>query len=195
VKHGLGKHGKSCQLSILRVQRKLRRGERNFARRAKPRFFADETSHPAVALFAKWAAGFKTFSEAGLTGHPDENHAAYALRTGLILLTCDRDFLDNRRFPLPFIVRRFRLDFGGEPCGDQTGLSLFGPCLSYAPILRQVVVRSMRGEIHGPKRRVSERRQLLALAIGFGAEKSKSGLRIRLSHFRTGSQSKLNGIE
>jgi len=26
--------------------------------------------------------------------HPDDNHAAYALRKGFILLTCDPDFLD-----------------------------------------------------------------------------------------------------
>lgn len=41
-----------------------------------------------------------TVKEARLTGHPDENHVAQALRLGRILITCDRDYLDERRFPL-----------------------------------------------------------------------------------------------
>ncbi|HEX4310602.1 MAG TPA: DUF5615 family PIN-like protein, partial [Acidobacteriaceae bacterium] len=41
-----------------------------------------------------------TVQEADLRRHPDENHAAFALRYGYILLTCDRDYLDNRKFPL-----------------------------------------------------------------------------------------------
>jgi predicted nuclease of predicted toxin-antitoxin system len=48
-----------------------------------------------------------TVQDAGLRHHPDENHAAYALRNGLVLVTCDRDYLDNRKFPLvhnPVIV-------------------------------------------------------------------------------------------
>jgi Domain of unknown function (DUF5615) len=38
-------------------------------------------------------------SEAGLTGHPDENVFAYALKQDRILLTHDEDFLDDRKFP------------------------------------------------------------------------------------------------
>ena len=38
--------------------------------------------------------------EAGLRHHPDENHVAHVLRNGYILVTCDRDYLDERRFPL-----------------------------------------------------------------------------------------------
>src|SRR5262245_35931812 len=69
------------------------------ARKAKPRFYADENFPPkAVAILREWGARVLTVQEARLRGRPDENHSAYALRKGLILLTCDRDFLDNRRF-------------------------------------------------------------------------------------------------
>ena len=54
-----------------------------------------------------------TAQEVGLRRHPDENHAAYALKNGYLLVTCDRDYLDNRKFPLihcPVIVI---CDFGG----------------------------------------------------------------------------------
>jgi hypothetical protein len=60
------------------------------ARRAKPRFYADENFPlQAVALLRGMGARVTTVQEAGRTGHPDENHAAYALGNGLILLTCD----------------------------------------------------------------------------------------------------------
>ena len=71
------------------------------ARRAKPRFYADENLPPlAVRLLRQMGARVQTVHERGKTGQPDENHAAYALRNGLILVSCDRDFLDNRKFPL-----------------------------------------------------------------------------------------------
>jgi predicted nuclease of predicted toxin-antitoxin system len=41
-----------------------------------------------------------TAQEAGKRGHPDENQLAEARRQGRILLSCDRDFLNDRRFPL-----------------------------------------------------------------------------------------------
>jgi predicted nuclease of predicted toxin-antitoxin system len=77
-------------------------------RKAKPRFYADE-NFPTQAVKLVRAKGVKvlTAKEAGRTGHPDENHAAYVLKTGRVLLTCDRDYLDERRFPLiscPVIV-------------------------------------------------------------------------------------------
>jgi predicted nuclease of predicted toxin-antitoxin system len=88
--------------------------ERYFARRAKARFFADENfPDQAVALLREMGGRVKTVQEARLRGHPDENHTAYALRAGLILLTCDRDFLDNRRFPLIHCPAIFVFDFGG----------------------------------------------------------------------------------
>lgn len=77
-------------------------------RRAKAKFYADENfPNQAVEVLRRMGARVVTAKEAGRTRHPDENHAAYALKHGFILLTCDRDFLDERRFPLvhcPVIV-------------------------------------------------------------------------------------------
>ena len=83
------------------------------ARRAKPRFYADENfPAEAVALLRSMGARVTTAKEAGQRGHPDENHAAYALNNGLILVTCDRDFLNERRFPLIHNPAIFVFDFG-----------------------------------------------------------------------------------
>ena len=77
-------------------------------RRAKARFYADENFPvAAVGLVRSSGAGVLTTQEAGRRGHPDESQAAFALRNGRVLLTCDRDYLDERRFPLihcPVIV-------------------------------------------------------------------------------------------
>ncbi len=71
------------------------------ARRAKARFYADEDFPPqAVHLVREMGAKVQTNREAGLGGHDDGDQIAYALRNGLILLTCDRDYLDERRFPI-----------------------------------------------------------------------------------------------
>src|SRR5215469_8037706 len=70
-------------------------------RRAKPRFLADENFPPLVGRILEGRGGrVTTVQEIKRRGHPDENHAAYALAHGLILVTCDRDYLDERRFPL-----------------------------------------------------------------------------------------------
>jgi predicted nuclease of predicted toxin-antitoxin system len=83
------------------------------ARGAKARFYADENFPPkAVTLLREMGAKVKTAKNAGLTHHPDEAHAAYALRNGLALLTCDRDFLDERKFPIVHCPAIFVLDFG-----------------------------------------------------------------------------------
>lgn len=83
------------------------------SRRAKPRFLADENfPAKAVAVLRSMGARVVTVQEARTTGHSDENHAAYALRNGLVLLTCDRDFLNNRRFPLVHCPAIFVFDFG-----------------------------------------------------------------------------------
>jgi predicted nuclease of predicted toxin-antitoxin system len=87
---------------------------RYVARKAKARFYADENfPAKAAAVLREWGARVRTVQAAGQRGHPDENHAAYALKNGLILLTCDRDFLDNRRFPLVYCPAIFVFDFGG----------------------------------------------------------------------------------
>lgn len=82
-------------------------------RRAKPRFYADENfPRQAVLVLRQMGAKVVTAEEASRIRHPDDNHAAYALKNGLILLTCDRDFLDNRRFPLIHSPAVFVFAFG-----------------------------------------------------------------------------------
>jgi predicted nuclease of predicted toxin-antitoxin system len=89
------------------------------ARRAKPRFYADENfPQPAVLVLRKLGAKVLTAKEANQRHHPDENHTAYALRNGLILVTCDRDFLDNRRFPLMHCPAMYVFDFGSGTCRE-----------------------------------------------------------------------------
>jgi hypothetical protein len=76
-------------------------GEDYLRRRAKVRFYADENfPFLATRILRHFGAEVVTVQELGLRHHPDENHAAYALRNGYMLMTCDRDYLDNRKFPL-----------------------------------------------------------------------------------------------
>jgi predicted nuclease of predicted toxin-antitoxin system len=83
------------------------------ARRAKPRFYADENfPSEAVRILRAMGAKVLTVHETRKTRHPDENHAAYALRNGLVLLSCDRDFLDDKRFPLIHCPAIFVFNFG-----------------------------------------------------------------------------------
>lgn len=82
-------------------------------RKAKPRFYADENFPiQATQLLRNGRARVITAQEAGLTRHPDENHAAYALRRGYVLLTCDRDYLNERKFPLTHCPAIVVFDFG-----------------------------------------------------------------------------------
>ena len=70
-------------------------------RKAKPRFYADENfPELAIGILRQFKADVLTVREIGRRGHPDENHAAEALRLGRVLITCDRDYLDDHRFPL-----------------------------------------------------------------------------------------------
>ena len=70
-------------------------------RGGKPRSYADENFHEGVVTILRHLGGrVTTTREARMLGNPDENHAAYALRHQMILVSCDRDFLDERRFPL-----------------------------------------------------------------------------------------------
>jgi predicted nuclease of predicted toxin-antitoxin system len=82
-------------------------------RGVQPRFYTDENfPMRAVQLLRKMRARVSTAQEAGLTRHPDENHAAYALRRGYVLLTCDRDYLNERKFPLIHCPTIVVFDFG-----------------------------------------------------------------------------------
>jgi hypothetical protein len=82
-------------------------------RKAKVKFYADE-NFPTLAVKLLRANGFHvlTAQEGDLLGHPDENHAAFALKNGRVLLTCDRDYLDERRFPLIHCSVIVVCDFG-----------------------------------------------------------------------------------
>jgi predicted nuclease of predicted toxin-antitoxin system len=82
-------------------------------RKAKARFYADENfPHLATRLLRKMGGRVVTVQDLNLKGHPDENHAAYALKHGHVLLTCDRDYLDERRFPLIHCPAIAVFDFG-----------------------------------------------------------------------------------
>ncbi len=74
---------------------------RDFGRfKKKARFLVDESLGEAVARVLrenKWNAEFAP--DVGLGGHSDEDVFAYAWREDRVLLTHDRDFLDDRRFP------------------------------------------------------------------------------------------------
>jgi hypothetical protein len=66
----------------------------------KTRFLIDEGLGPFVAEFLRrkgWNALF--CGDVGLLGHSDEAVFACAWREGRVLLTHDRDFLDDARFP------------------------------------------------------------------------------------------------
>jgi predicted nuclease of predicted toxin-antitoxin system len=82
-------------------------------KRKKPRFYADE-DFPARAVEIIRAVGLNvvTAEEAGKRGHPDENQLAEAKRQGRILLSCDRDFLNERRFPIIESSTLVVFDFG-----------------------------------------------------------------------------------
>jgi predicted nuclease of predicted toxin-antitoxin system len=83
------------------------------ARRAKARFYADENfPSRAVTLLKNNGARVVTAQDVNLLGHPDERHAAFALANGYVLVTCDRDYLNERCFPLIHCPAIFVFDFG-----------------------------------------------------------------------------------
>jgi len=84
-----------------------------FKRKAKARFYADENfPERAIALLREMGAKVQTSRQAGLNRRSDEDQLAYALRNGLVVVTCDRDFLDERRHPLIKCPAVFIFDFG-----------------------------------------------------------------------------------
>jgi predicted nuclease of predicted toxin-antitoxin system len=92
----------------------IRQGMEYLRRGAKVRFYADE-NFPTVATEILGGSGARVLAvqEVGLRRHPDENHAAYALRNGYVLVSCDRDYLDDERFPLVHCPVIVVFDFGG----------------------------------------------------------------------------------
>lgn len=68
--------------------------------RKKARFLVDESLGEGVMRLLRelgWNTEFGP--DVGLAGHSDEDVLAYAWREKRVLLTHDRDFLDDRRFP------------------------------------------------------------------------------------------------
>ena len=66
----------------------------------KIRFLVDESLDPSLVLALEklgWKA--KSVLDVGLSGRSDEDVLAYAWRKSHMLLTSDKDFLDDRRFP------------------------------------------------------------------------------------------------
>jgi len=101
-----------------------------FKRKAKARFYADENFPPtAVEILRSYGARVSTASDAGLLGRSDEDHAANALRRGYILVTCDRDYLNNNRFPLIHCPAIFVFDFGS---GSRRAIARSFRCLGAA---------------------------------------------------------------
>lgn len=85
----------------------------NLQRGAKARFYADENFPArATALLRAMGARVRTAQDADLLGRSDEEHLNYARREGLVLPSCDRDFLNERRFPLIHSPALFVFDFG-----------------------------------------------------------------------------------
>ena len=67
----------------------------------KARFLTDEDLHAETVPFLRdkgW--NVKTAAEAGLVGHSDSDYVALARKEDRLLLTHDRDYLSDRKFPL-----------------------------------------------------------------------------------------------
>jgi predicted nuclease of predicted toxin-antitoxin system len=91
----------AIKISEQPTEREKRQVQDYIRRRAKPRFYADENfPTSAIKLLRQLGANVLTVRDARRHGQPDENHLAEALRLGRILITCDHDYLDHRRFPL-----------------------------------------------------------------------------------------------
>lgn len=88
-------------------------------RKAKARFYADE-NFPTLAtqILRNMGGRIITVQELGRRRHPDENHAAYALHHGYILVSLDRDYLDESRFPLIHCPAIAVFDFGSGSATD-----------------------------------------------------------------------------
>jgi hypothetical protein len=112
------------------TEREKRQVDDYVRRGAKPRFYADE-NFPTIAIqiLRRLGADVLTVQDTRSRGHPDENHIAKALRLGRILISCDRDYLDGRRFPLIHCPALIVCDFGGGTVDDirRTFACLGGP--------------------------------------------------------------------
>jgi predicted nuclease of predicted toxin-antitoxin system len=79
----------------------------------KMRFYVDEDVPPqATKILRATGSTVRTVQEARKRGHPDENHLAEAQKQDRVLITCDRDYLNDRRFPLHMSPTLVVCDFG-----------------------------------------------------------------------------------
>jgi predicted nuclease of predicted toxin-antitoxin system len=81
-------------------------------KRAKARFYVDENFPARATAELRHLSRVITVQDSQRRGQPDENHAAYALKRGFILVTCDRDYLNEIRFPLVHCPAIVVFDFG-----------------------------------------------------------------------------------
>jgi predicted nuclease of predicted toxin-antitoxin system len=89
------------------------------AKGTKARSYADENFPPAaVRLVGKKGGRVQAAVQVGMLGRDDNAHAAYARDNKLILLTCDRDFLNQTKFPLNQSPATYVLNFGDGPAGE-----------------------------------------------------------------------------
>jgi predicted nucleic acid-binding protein len=111
-------------------------------RKAKARFYADE-NFPAWAttILRSYDARVRTAQEVQMLHYPDEAHAAYALKHQLALLTCDRDFLDDRRFPLASCPAIYVFQFGS---GREEDIRSAFQCLSCVFTTPQLIDKWMK---------------------------------------------------
>jgi predicted nuclease of predicted toxin-antitoxin system len=98
----------------------------------KNRFFVDESLGGEAANWLRVRGYNAVFAgDVGLLGHSDEDVFSYAWRDGRMLLTHDRDFLDDKRFPEhrnPGVVVLPGADGNNEAMtvGMLTAVSVFG---------------------------------------------------------------------
>lgn len=70
-------------------------------KKKKLRFYTDaDVPTQAVEILREQRFNVLTAEEAGRKRHSDENHVAEARKQGRILITRDRDYMNERRFPL-----------------------------------------------------------------------------------------------
>jgi predicted nuclease of predicted toxin-antitoxin system len=71
------------------------------SKKRKLRFYIDaDVPRQAVEILRERGLNILTAAEVRRKHDPDENHLAKAQRENRILITCDRDYLNERKFPL-----------------------------------------------------------------------------------------------
>jgi len=98
-------------------------------KKTKAKFYTDENfQSSAIKLLRERGFDVLTAQEANKLGHPDQNHLAEAKRLGRVLLTCDRDYLNDRIYPLIHCPTIVVFDFGLKSKAEM--ISAF-QCLAY----------------------------------------------------------------